>query len=38
MSTKSRNILDRLANIHQIFIAAFHDSRPKHPFVIKKLR
>jgi len=38
MSTNTRNNLDNLRNIHEYFIKYFHDSRPKHPFVIKKLR
>lgn len=34
----NRTIIDKLGHIHEIFISLFHDSRTKHPFVIKKLR
>jgi hypothetical protein len=38
MSNQTRNFIDKIGNIHEIFITLYHDSRPKHPFIIKKLR
>ncbi len=38
MSNHTRNFFDRVANIHELFLTLVHDSREKHPFVIKKLR
>lgn len=38
MSNQARNFIDRLGNIHELFVSFVHDKRPKHPFVIKKLR
>jgi len=38
MSNHLKGVFGRLSHIHEIFIRFTHDSRPKHPFVVKKLR